>query len=321
MMYKEKIVEVKVFGANREHYETILDKTLKNGELVHIRQEQLPLASRTKVLCQCDLCGKDFERVRKDVKEQTFCGLSCRNSFLKSVNPNPEKEKIKVECEVCTKTIEVNEAKFHSQEYFLCSRKCYNKHRSNKYHGDALYNYQDDYCKCANDNCSNKVKTIKSDEKFRKNRFCSPKCYWEHRKNHYTELYYQESFFTDRKETEPEKRVREFLESHSIDFKQEYRISKYHVDFYLPKYDIAIEVYGDYWHCNPDIFNNEVKKIHKNQLGVHEYDKKRNAFLETKIKKVYIIWENDINNRFEESTNNILTFIRNDYTPFSCLTG
>ncbi len=159
MMYEDILVKVKVHGANKVHYQNIINKYIKFGDVIEIAQLQLPLTSRVKVLCKCELCDNNFYRVRKDVKETTLCSAKCRNAYFKTVNPNLNALKHKVNCESCNVEFEVLDSKFKKQQYFLCSRECYKKHRSNYYAGNKLYNYQNEFVKCCNTNCNNKVKT------------------------------------------------------------------------------------------------------------------------------------------------------------------
>lgn len=307
MMYENEIIKVKIHGTNVRHYESVLERKLTFGEEITITQSQLPKTARVKVKCKCDMCAVDFHRTRKDVKELTFCGKKCRNEYFKTQNPNLSVERIKVNCEVCNEEFTVTPSKFNKQEHFLCSRECYKIHRSNIYKGEKLYNYQNTIIKCTNDNCCNEVKVTEFDIKRSNHHFCSQTCYWEFKSNHYTEFYYVPQLFEERKETTPESMVREWLENHSIEYKQEHRISKYFVDFYIPSEKIIIEVYGDYWHCNPKIYGYEEckKPLHENQIGKWEYDVKREKELEDLGHIMNVIWESDVYEDLDYHMNNI----------------
>lgn len=308
MMYSDLKIEVKIASANRKHYEKITSNSLTNGELIFIKQKDIPSTSRNKVLCKCDYCNSDFERIRKDVKNNTYCSTKCRNEALKLVNPNLSIDKVDVRCENCNLKFQVHPSKFKKQESFLCSRECYKKHRSKNYRGEKLYNYQNIIVKCSNPDCENNIKLCKYDLENRNNHFCSNECYWKHRKDNYTELYYVQNLFDKRPETIPESKVRKFLEEQNIKYIQEYKLDNYYIDFYLPKYNIAIEVYGDYWHCNPKVFGDEEgkRKIHKNQIKAIEYDKKRNSEIAESVNEIIIIWEYDINNNFNDCMGTVI---------------
>jgi hypothetical protein len=59
--------------------------------------------------------------------------------------------------------------------------------------------------------------------------------------------------------------------------------------------NIIIECYGDYWHCNPDIFNSNYyhKQIRKTAKEIWLIDKERVNILVNNGYNVIIIWEND----------------------------
>ena len=82
-----------------------------------------------------------------------------------------------------------------------------------------------------------------NDFKDRRQIYCSHDCYMR-----------------SRLETTPEKIMREFLDKVGAEYKQEYKIGKYWADFYLPKYNMVIEVDGDYWHSLPDVKEKDTRK-------------------------------------------------------------
>jgi len=293
-MYTEILVEAKIANPNRKHYEPLLGRTLKVGEVIKVKQKDLTPTSRVEVLCECELCNKQFYRMRKDVKDNTYCSTDCRNEFLKTVNPNKDKEKFIVNCDICKKEFGVHESKFKKQDVFLCSRECYKLHRSQNYNGDKIYNYQDINVTCSNYTCQNEVKLCKYDEDNRVNHFCSQECYWQHRRDNYTELYFVPQLFENRRETEPERKVREWLNNNDIAYIQEHPIDNYFVDFYLTEYNQVIEVFGDYWHVNPSVYGEGKRKLHKNQLGKQEQDKQRIIDIESNNLKVHVIWEKEV---------------------------
>lgn len=307
-MIKDKIIKIEINSKNRKKYEKILNKKLEDVQYIDINQNDVLPTSRIEVECVCDNCGISFFRKKVSIKSEsgiTLCSKACRNNFFSnlyktSLNPNPRKDKIGVKCNICNKIMFVNESKYKKQKYFLCSRECYKKHRSIKYKGDKLYNYQMIFVNCAI--CNKKLKTTEWELKRNKHIFCSSECYWEHRRRYYKEYYYDDSLNYSRKETYPESLVREWLENNNIKFKQECGfLKKYYVDFYLPDYKIIIEVYGDYWHVNPRIYdihgNDKNKKpltdIQKEKIKTN-YDNIRKKELESYGYKVKILWEYDI---------------------------
>ncbi|RPK31860.1 hypothetical protein [Paenibacillus xylanexedens] len=307
MLIKDKLIEVKITNYNKKHYQSLGYKCENESE-IYVSQEQIPPSSRIKVECRCDYCLENFERKRVDVKTTTLCSTRCRNEYLKLNNPNPSKDKIEVACAVCRSTFLVNEAKYKNQTHFLCSRKCYSTHRSMLYHSDNVYNYQSIYRKCSN--CDKEVKIIEYDLTNRNNSFCSPSCYHVHKKNNFSTYYFNDRLNNSRKETKPEKAVREYLSKSNIKFEQEFCIhNTYFADFYLPDYNEIIEVYGDYWHCNPSKYPEDAMRTEMQIRSINR-DKKRNGHLKHLGYSVNIIWEEQVNKNIDhfmgEIVNNIV---------------
>jgi len=88
-----------------------------------------------------------------------------------------------------------------------------------------------------------------------------------------------------------------FLDKSSIEFIEQFSVWKYKVDFYLKKYNLIIETYGDYWHCNPKFYS---KPINNMQRVSSEKDPLRISYIKSKGFKVLIVWEYDFYNNIEE---------------------
>ena len=83
------------------------------------------------------------------------------------------------------------------------------------------------------------------------------------------------------------------LESNGIRFEEEKVAGCFSFDFYLPDYQVYIEVDGDYWHANPLFFDKgNLNKTQK--INVYR-DWKKNQFCEESGMILYRFWENDIN--------------------------
>jgi len=70
----------------------------------------------------------------------------------------------------------------------------------------------------------------------------------------------------------------------------------YKLDFYDTELNIVIEVNGDYWHCNPDLYNENYinLKIGKSAKEIWEKDKKRKQRVINILNcEHFVIWEND----------------------------
>jgi len=93
-----------------------------------------------------------------------------------------------------------------------------------------------------------------------------------------------------REETKPERITRNILEALGIEYEQEILLyEKFFVDFLLSDGTI-IEVFGDYWHCNPLVF----PKPNMHQKKQIKKDKSRIAYLQKCKHKVIILWEKDL---------------------------
>lgn len=54
-----------------------------------------------------------------------------------------------------------------------------------------------------------------------------------------------------RKSSSLERRLEQVLKTLDIDYIPQFEIGRCHVDFYLPYFDLAIEVDGSFWHSRP----------------------------------------------------------------------
>lgn len=71
----------------------------------------------------------------------------------------------------------------------------------------------------------------------------------------------------------------------------------YFFDFFIPEIKLVIELNGDYWHCNPKIYNESyVHELrHMTAKEIWEYDDERYGIIKNELNyNLEIIWENDI---------------------------
>lgn len=57
------------------------------------------------------------------------------------------------------------------------------------------------------------------------------------------------------KNTKPEIMFMEILKALNLPFIQQKVVKKYRCDFYIPRYNVIVEIDGDYWHANPKKYN------------------------------------------------------------------
>ncbi|OQY09293.1 MAG: hypothetical protein B6I28_03370 [Fusobacteriia bacterium 4572_132] len=98
--------------------------------------------------------------------------------------------------------------------------------------------------------------------------------------------------------TEIERIISELLNSFNIPFEYEPNMFGLKPDFYIKKFNLIIEVQGDYFHCNPLIFKQgPINKMQEKQI-LHDYTKKC-IYLDKKINLLYL-WEDEIINNIDK---------------------
>jgi very-short-patch-repair endonuclease len=75
-------------------------------------------------------------------------------------------------------------------------------------------------------------------------------------------------------------------------------------DFYIPKHNILIEVDGDFYHCNPKIYNDG--PVCKTQTINIENDKLKDEWAKENGYKLLRFWEDDINNNIKQVKQTLL---------------
>ena len=87
--------------------------------------------------------------------------------------------------------------------------------------------------------------------------------------------------------TKPELAVESQLKQMSVRFEKQKRIKSKQFDFYLPDYNMLIEVDGEYWHSLPKAVKNDK---FKNNLAKNERYKLTRIWAEDVYKNWRIIW-------------------------------
>lgn len=119
--------------------------------------------------------------------------------------------------------------------------------------------------------------------------------------------------------------VVEFLGENGVDVVIEYKVPKdkcgyYSYDIQLVDTNKIIEVYGDYWHGNPEIYNDNdlILKGSSREMKVkdkHRCDKKKNDFAIKLGYSVLVVWENDLKNNRNETNELILNYSTSTTSP------
>lgn len=272
--------------------------------------------TRSKYKCafNCGICGelvlKNKSQTAKITKGVAFCSLACLGLY----NGKTRTNKVQKTCLMCTKPYEVIPAL--ADKSVTCSRECHKKWQSEYLVGTKANNYRGgnrtkkcEYC--------GKVYECEKPSTVKRRKFCSKKCknkYWTENTLHNEE--FSKSWFigneksrlrqAEGNETLPEKLVRIWLDENNVEFIQEQGFfEKYFADFYIPKGNIIIEVMGDYWHGNPNIYGENKKPLNSEQIDRIEKDiKKRKDFIKNGF-QYYEIWESDIYENIKNVLNEI----------------
>ncbi len=109
---------------------------------------------------------------------------------------------------------------------------------------------------------------------------------WIIKRNNYSEI-----------DTIPEKITEGLLLKLNIKYEKKINIGYYNCDFVVN--NIIIEVQGDYWHGNPNIYNNYDKIQQKNI----NRDKRKLTYLTLKKYDVLFLWEHDLKHNIIECEN------------------
>ncbi len=99
------------------------------------------------------------------------------------------------------------------------------------------------------------------------------------------------------KRTSIEKVIFDSLASLKYEFKEQFNFSRWRADFYIESFNLVIEVNGDYWHCNPKLYNSE--NSNKTQIYNFNRDQIKYKYLKSLGLKLCVLWEIDIKNNIQ----------------------
>lgn len=254
--------------------------------------ENHPLSNR--VVKNCEFCKSRYEVVKSKEDTSKYCSVDCRISG--------RVRRIEATCEYCNKNF--TKKKSLMRESNFCCRECSAKWNSEFNNRQVLKN-----CMI----CNKEFKVQRDREDTAKS--CSKSCHYkwlsehyaqsEKGKEHYRKLGVNSILNQKYSETKPERIFKEFLIESGIEFIPQYLMyDKFIVDFYLPKENMVIEVFGDYWHGNPLFYGKKegVKTLSEKQDKQKKKDRARQAYLEKCGHKFYILWEHDIYNNLSKTT-------------------
>lgn len=207
----------------------------------------------------CNHCGKEYSIVLAQYKKGSrFCSRECKANWQKTEENvgenNPLFTKVETTCDYCGKTFFKKKSKFEKEENHLCSNECKNKWFAEIY--TQTKEWKDERRKIA-------VRSLKEGN-------------------------------VNSVDTTPNLLICGILDDMGIEYKKEEGFKYYAVDLFLTKYNIPIEIMGDYWHCNHLVYNeinyrNQVERIYKDKAK-HNYISSEYGF------EILYLWESDIYN-------------------------
>ena len=214
-----------------------------------------------------------------------------------------------VACSFCQKDIVVPKYKTKAQNkngesHLFCSKECYYAFRKQYYVGDKLYN-------------TGRKKKCTGIAAQRAGRKMSPSFCEKVRKA--TLQQYADG--TLNRQSKPQQIVNTILNSLTIPYVNERTVGYYAFDNYLIKENLYIEVMGDYFHANPNIYSFDM--CNTMQLKDIERDQRKHTYIVKyeNIEPLYL-WETDILCRRDLCEALILLYIQqnghlDDYQSFN----
>lgn len=256
----------------------------------------------------CKNCGKTFYRRQYhiDRHENVFCSNKCQFEYQ-----HIEKFEIK-KCEICGKEFECS--KLSTQRF--CSQQCNNEWQKTLI-GEQSKHFISIKQKC--DYCNKEIFVTPYRLKVNKHHFCNKEC----RQKWYAEIHSQTEEYKEKSrlrmisemstgkinslDSKPQLIINSLLQKMNTKYKREYNVTYYCIDNYLSDCNLMIEIQGDYWHCNPQIYTD---KIYKKQYKRILMDKSKHTYVKNNYGiEILYLWESDICNNTNLCEKLILEYI------------
>lgn len=329
-------------GNTKEHYIKKGYIFTKINDLFQVKFEDMPVNSKLKAQVKCDNCNIIYEKSIEQINraENHLCSKNCRFEFKKTkynchiCNKDVWKNKTQQQksisgfyfcsnncvgkynqqqfklkelsknCVICNKIFKVIEST--SKTHITCSRSCQGKWQSLNRTGENSSNYKNAK---ETKNCLFCDK-IYSNFKRKNSKFCSKDCkvsYWKEntltsdsfKQNRYKGIVKSRKI---KKETNPERLVRFWLENNNYVFETEKPlVDKYIVDFYLSDFNLVIEVFGDYWHVNPEVYGENLISLNNYQIKQVKKDAEKIESIKKQGFNLIILWEKEINEDLQKN--------------------
>jgi len=106
-----------------------------------------------------------------------------------------------------------------------------------------------------------------------------------------------------KKMTKPEKEMNQILKELKVEFEPQKVVGFKIYDFYVPQSNLLIEVDGDYFHANPEVYTEEaLNSMQKRNLKNDEF---KDTLANGRGYNLIRVWESDLANKYEEVKLNI----------------
>ena len=232
---------------------------------------------------ECEWCGKEYDvKISRDEKTR-FCSQQCQIEYL-----NKDNYQVKTNCAICEK--EIYKKPSQIKEHNFCSLKCLGKW--NSIHKDKKISK---ICVM----CGKEYKVIPCNADV--SITCSNECRYEWLSKVYSQLpevklkKINMLLNQKREGTKPELIVQEYLDNHNINYiSQQIILNKYVADFFISELNLIIEVFGDYYHANPEKYGEGKKPLNEMQIKKVESDKNKLNDYYNNGYNVVVLWEKDI---------------------------
>lgn len=260
------------------------------------------LHRRNGVKLKCDYCGCDIYKRKSEMKNKKnfFCGVDCANNFQKC-------QKIELNCLICGKnfktypsTIIHSEKRGWSVKY--CSIKCRDKDENRN---EVLKQLRTKervkiICKGCGKEFLARLSVIKSMElKGWKKGYCSLKC----ANNSPERLLQLIKMNNEQNKSKELNKLEKFgsnlLRDLDLNFEEQFLINeKISVDIFIPKSNLIIQWWGNYWHGHKDFLkNNTPNAAQKRRMDL---DKSQHNYLTKCGYKILYFWEDDVYKKTDE---------------------
>jgi very-short-patch-repair endonuclease/endogenous inhibitor of DNA gyrase (YacG/DUF329 family) len=266
----------------------------------------------------CDNCGKQrkLNRNDSDTAINRFCSHKCQYEWLAKNGQPATQNRVYFNCEICGK--EYGMPKCHSSraKHHFCSRKCQGEWMSTQT-GKENPRYKHVEVTCYT--CAKVFLRKPSRISYNKNNFCSRECLDLYLKTDEAKEFNRnrmlETLSAYPRKTKPEKLIQQCLKKSKISFEEQKIINKrFCVDFFIEDDNskgIVVEVLGDYFHCNPDKYDEPINKMQKQNLA---NDKRRYNYLTKCGYAVFGIWEHEILENPKISLSQVFNYIQTSQT-------